>query len=111
MSDKRQARDDCQRPFSIETLRKRVLLESTASENAEASSGETVMPVGADMVGVAERAEARLRDWDECAGDALRQPCPGLVAPRLGFRPIPPPTPLLSSLNVGAGRPCPSCLL
>lgn len=59
MSDKRQAREDCQRPFSIETLRKRVLLESTASENAEASSGETVMPVGADMVVVAQGAEAR----------------------------------------------------
>lgn len=36
-----------------------MLLESTASENAEASSGETVMPVGADMVVVVDGEQKR----------------------------------------------------
>lgn len=36
----------------MEILRNLVLLELTASENAEERSGETVMPVGADMVAV-----------------------------------------------------------
>ena len=64
----------------MEILRNRTFLESTASEKAEASSGETVIPVGADMVVVEETQQWLLRDevdrrLDEARG--TRSGCPG----------------------------------
>ena len=46
----------------MEILRNRTFLESTASEKAEASSGETAIPVGADMVVVEETQQWLPRD-------------------------------------------------
>ena len=43
-------------------MRNRTFLESTASEKAKASSGETVIPVGADMVAVEDRQQWLPRD-------------------------------------------------
>ena len=57
-----------------------MLRESTASENAEASSGEIWMPVGADMVVVADEEQ-------ECSAErAARWIGPGTPEARSGRR-------------------------